>query len=198
MGLDWTPAAKAKPGHEKEHARLRWQLRWSWCSVRDTKLERLRKISMSATESLIAEHRLTAAAELTSVGAGGILHRFNGRPMGSYVDKDGDPWFYDVETGEQIEMMSFRAKALQDCIPIIGEGLYQRAHKSMTASETLRYADELERSLARFSNKWQRLAPRIFGKAIDPMTAEGARVLMRAIDWCRFWNSRGHGLSANY
>lgn len=198
MGLDWTPAWRAKPGHEKEHALITEQLRSGECSVRDAKLERLREISMSATESLLTEHRLAVAAELPSVGAGGMFHRFNGRPMGSFVDKDGDPWFYDVETGEQIEMMSFRAKALQDCTPIIGEGLYREAYKNKSAAEVLRYADDLEQALAKFDREWRKISPKLFGGETDPMTLSAARVLMRAIDWCRFWGSRGHGIHANY
>lgn len=198
MGLDWTPASRAKPGHEKEHARLRWQLRWGWCSVRDSKQDRLQQISMSAAESLRMEHQPAPARELQEVGAGGMIHRFNGRPMGSFVDKDGDPWFYDVESGEQIEMMSFRAKALQDCIPIIGEGLCREAYKNKSAAELLRYADDLEKALARFDRDWRKISPKLFGRETDPMTLNAARVLLRAIDWCRFWGSRGHGIVANW
>ncbi len=197
MGLYWTPATRAKPGHEKEHAQLLRQLGCNGCSVRDSIQNRLHAISTSAAETIRGDHQHHPPREFEEVGAGGTFHRFNGRAMGSFVDRDGEPWFYDLESGQQVEMMSFHANALGQHIPVINARIWKKAKQNKSAPELLKFADEMERALQTYCWNLRKYFPVLSGREVDLMTAENAQFVRRAIAWCRFWGTRGHGMATD-
>jgi hypothetical protein len=212
MGLDWNPAPKARPGHEKEFRDLWHKLRSKSGFFRQRKVNRFEAITLTAFETLATprvgfDEKATAWAREKAfplrVDKSIPEDVFVRRMQGFYVLElvppcDGIPRYSNGSPGGYVERYSFRAQFLRDCEDIIGTELLNRAWESKLPEDTITYGDRLQSAAVRYAET-QAVDLTKTHLAEDPDSLEfHLDVVTAAARWCKFWGQRGHWLEAYF
>lgn len=218
MGLDWNPGNKAKPGFEADYARLMQAVDSAAETEKEALRERFFEISTSAYETLAAPRvGFDAVADdwararyRENPSAAATMEEFLSKLKGFYVvdlvpECDGIPPYSNGSTGGYVEPFSFRGQFLTDCKDVIGETLLEEAYKFKSASDLVRYGNDLLTCGRRYAeqhgcssvegmrNDWDKIGD---SQAGDPPAL--AHIILCAAKWCLYWGARGHVLDPYY
>ena len=204
MGLDWNPANKAKPGHEKEFEGIVLKLsKNSWWGRKKT-LKRFTEISIPAFETLGApqvgkdpDANEWARRKYSETTQELSEEEFISKLSGFYVLEllppcDGIPAYSNGGLG-YVEIYSFRAQLLEYCEEIIGGDLLEKAYGYHSPEELVRYGNALIQSAKEYSAERGIEIPDS-SPGDDESPSFFLHVVTSAGRWCKFWGERGHML----
>ncbi len=100
---------------------------------------------------------------------------------------------------DQVDLTSFRGKALHDCEEPLGEELLERAYTMQLPDELVEYGETLLKRAQEFAgeNNCSEAAEQFeFSDWSDESAESKAHIMASAGRWCIYWGSRGHFLDA--
>jgi hypothetical protein len=213
MGLDWMLYGRPAPGREKEFARLTAtinRLEEERCGEKEKKLldrtaRRRDKICVSpweevgcpmigrdaeADEWLRQRHRERRADpddEWADLSFEEVLEECRG----IYVeDLAREPEGIALIQGPLAGALNFRGRVISDAEAIVGEDLAEEAYHNHTADECLDFAARLDQVIGEHLGAGSASPP--------PIDEPELFALLAAVQWLRFWGSRGFGYDAWY
>ncbi len=209
MGLDWIPGARALPGEEGKFDELLAQIKISSGAELAKLNEQLDNISSYKFDVLnipVVGTDIAADNYMKQLYEEGNVEE----PFEIWVlDKkgkfvldlaepcDGLPKFSNSGLYEDVDITSFRANFLKDCVDIIGNELLDKAFEMMTAKELCNYSEALEKKALEFAH-----VRGIDITKVDWETENKAQpleqldIVLCASRYCRFWGTRGYYMHA--
>jgi len=214
MGLDLTPVAVAKPGHEAEWRRL-VEAEFRGDKPSEPMVARFREISIPPYEPAgaprvgydkAADDWIVAVREArTPDQIDACLKEFHGYYALALVGPPGIPKYSNGGLYDGVDATSFRGAFFNSCTAVLGPKLRDRAWENMWPEEALAYGRDLVRAADEAERRQLRLPPSkpsflarlgLTRKVEDLPFAEAVDVVRSAGQWYVFWAERGHPIRA--
>jgi hypothetical protein len=203
MGLDWIVGAKPRDAADYEVLRRalahpgdqRLLEAWhlvpkldSWDTINAPRVG----TSPEADAWLMRQVEGSSADELAA-----MLERHRGFAVVQLVPCDGVPVYSNAWANRDLEATSFRGAFLADAVPVIGEGMFERAHQNMLPAELLAFGAALEAVGTSYAERHgvSEQAARRRPPDEDEGPASIAHIIASAARWCSFWARHGHWLN---
>lgn len=209
MGLDWIPGARALPGKEAEFNALLNRIKVSSGDELSKLNDQLDTISSFKLDALIIPRvgidaaadeymRKLYAEQKPNESFDDWCNKYKGQRVLDLAEPcDGLPKYSNAGMYEDVDITSFRANFLKDCVEIIGDELLEQAFNLMTAEELCAYGRSLERKAHQFADK-----NGINLSSVDWTLEEKEErlelldIVLCASRYCLFWGGHGYYMHA--
>ncbi|MBI5171548.1 MAG: hypothetical protein SFV17_04885 [Candidatus Obscuribacter sp.] len=209
MGLDWIPGARALPGEESKFDELLSQIKVSSGAELDRLNDQLDLISSYKFDVLsipVVGKDIAADEYMKQIYQEGsfdepfeawLLDKRGAFVLDLAEPCDGLPKFSNAGLYEDVDITSFRANLLKDCVAIIGRELLDKAFEMMTAAELCLYGEALEKKALAFANAEGIDVAKIDWAAENKQKPlEQLDIVLCASRYCRFWGTHGYYMHA--
>lgn len=212
MGLDLTPLARAREGHESEwHELVTRSL--NNLELTDQQVERFEEISLQPYE-VVGAPQVGADAAADDWIAGELADRMSrdeaieaGRGFFALhlTQSDGLPKYTHAGMYEGVDETCFRGSFLEDCVNVLSPEQIEAAWENRMPADAERYGKELLQAVEDVRQNGPRKTRKVGLFGLGRRRAESTIELEEQIDivatagrWFVFWGERGHPIHAYY